>query len=141
MNRFERRAAKSKSNRARNLNGTAIMDALGAVAHILIERANHDYNQTNNSLESMRFLIQQSNLQRMHYEQLLTIREQFEEAIGRKYAFDFPQGLMSMMFDIEEMLKTHDVPQNVRVMCGLLDTLIGELGQNVGALKFIQLKA
>jgi hypothetical protein len=139
MNRFERRAAKSKSNRARNLNHTVIMDALGAVAHILIDRANHDYNQTNDSLESMRFLIQQNNLQHMHYEQLLVIREQFEQSIGRKYAFDFPQGPMSMMFDIEEMLKNHNVPQNVRVICGLLDTLIGELGQRVGAIQVFQL--
>jgi hypothetical protein len=37
------------------------------------------------------------------------------------------------------MLKNHNVPQNVRVICGLLDTLIGELGQRVGAIQVFQL--
>jgi hypothetical protein len=139
MNRFERRAAKSKNTKVRSLSQEAIMQALDAVADILITKSQQDYTQTNNSLEAMRFLIQSNNLQYTHYEQLLVIREQFELSIGRAYKFEFPQGPMSMMFDLQEMLKFNGVPQNVRIICGLLDTLIGELGQNVGALRFVSI--
>ena len=103
---------------------------------VLAEDPAHGYNQSQNTRDAAVMLIDKHNLNRNHYQQILEIREGFNQALEKKYGFELAFGLGSFLQDIDVVLKQHKVPQDIQVATGLLDTVVAVLGMRVGAIKF-----
>lgn len=103
---------------------------------ILKENPLHGYGQSDLSLYIAKQIIQHHSLGRSDFDQLISYRERFEQALTKKYGIDLACGVDAFLQDQEAHLKDCEVPQHIRVMCGLMDTLISVLAVRSGAIKF-----
>jgi hypothetical protein len=137
MGQAKVRAAEIAKIKESNINTDQFLFLLNKIADIVIvEDADHGYNQSKNSRDAAVMLVDKHNLTRKHYQQILEIRESFNQAAGKKYGFELAFGLGSFLQDIDAVLKQHQVPQNIQIVLGLLDTIVAVLAVRVGAVKF-----
>ena len=133
---MQERAKAKKQDNEPNLNESNTLSLLEKVA-TLLEKHNpeQDYNQTQISRETASTVIDHYGLKHKHLNQLMVFREKFEQGLTKKYSVKLATGLSAFTQDQEQTLKQHNVPQNVRVISGLLDTLIYTLAFKCGAVK------
>jgi len=137
MGQAKVRAKEINQLKANHINADQFLFLLNKIADIVVvEDSKHGYNQSKNSRDAALMLIDKHNLTRKHYEQILEIREGFNQATGKKYGFELAFGLGSFLQDIDVVLKQHKVPQNIQIVLGLLDTIVAVLAVRVGAIKF-----
>jgi len=130
-----RRQAQSKPQR--HINEHKFTELMVRVVDLMLtENPKHDYGQTELSLDTAKQVIQHHSLGRGEFEQLIGFRDRFEQALTTKYGVELATGAGAFMQDQEAHLKSRGVPQNIRVLCGLMDTLISVLAVRSGAIKF-----
>jgi hypothetical protein len=137
MGQAKVRAKEINQLKANNINTDQFLFLLNKIAGVVVlEDATHGYNQSTLTRNAAVMLIDKHNLTHKHYEQILEIRESFNQALGKKYGFELTFGLGSFLQDIDAVLKQHAVPQNIQIATGLMDTIVAVLGMRVGAVKF-----
>lgn len=137
MGQAKLRAKEINQLKANNINADQFLFLLNKIAGVVVmEDSKHGYNQSTLTRDAAVMLIDKHNLTRKHYEQILEIRERFNQATGKKYGFELAFGLGSFLQDIDAVLKQHQVPQNIQIALGLLDTIVAVLAVRIGAVKF-----
>ena len=133
---MQERAKAKKQDNEPNINESNVIDLLSRLSAVLLkENSQQDYNQTDHSLYAALSMIKKYDLKSKHLNQLMVFREKFEQGLTKKYSVKLATGLSAFAQDQEQTLKQHNVPQNVRVISGLLDTLIYTLAFKCGAVK------
>ena len=125
---------------SKTINERVFLDMVNAAASIILTHyPEHDYNQSNESLQSVNMMIILYEFDRNHFQQLLQIRANFEKGLKKRYGVKLPTGIAGMTADPQTILTKHKVPQNLRVVSGFLDTLISQLGMRIGAINITYL--
>ena len=137
MGQAKVRAKEIEQLKSSTINTDQFLFLLNKITDVIVaEDSTHGYNQSKNSHDAAVMLIDKHNLNRNHYQQILEIRESFNQACGKKYGFELAFGMGSFLQDIDVVLKQHGVPQNIQILLGLLDTIVAVLAVRVGAVKF-----
>lgn len=136
------RARKAKAQHAKfRIDEKIFLDCLLALSHKLVElNPEQDYAQTDNTLFAAKHMIEKDKLTRTDLEQIIKFRETFEQALTKKYGVTLSLGLSAFTQNQEDALKSQAVPQHLRVLSGLLDTLIATLAFRTGTIKFHNMK-
>jgi hypothetical protein len=117
-----------KTSAVRTINEQEMTKVLAKMANILIEEdPTIGYDSNRNMRSASKATIQAYNLKANDLQGLLVYREKFEAVIDKTYKIDRGTGLSSMMQDLGAHYKEQGVTQIEQVMCGLLDSIIGEL--------------
>ena len=103
---------------------------------ILTQNPNHGYNQTDDSLKAAKMIIEHNNLTSKYLPQLQNYVNTVDQGIEMKYGISLSKGVGAFFQDFEEGMKENGVPQNIRVMVGLLDTLTSVMALRGGLIKF-----
>jgi len=94
-----------------------------------------DYCQTPKMTEAATMMAQKFGvLSTPNWEALLTYRCNLEAGTAKTFDVDFVSGVGAFMWDPEQAMKDKNVPQDLRVMHGLLDLVIVKLGMLNGAI-------
>ena len=132
------KARKTKAQQPKfRINEKTFLDCLLAISHKLVQHTpEQDYGETDNTLFTAKHMIEKDKLTRTDLEQIIKFRETFEQALTKKYGVKLSVGLSAFCQDQESALKSAAVPQHLRVLSGLLDTLIATLAFRTGAIQF-----
>ena len=103
---------------------------------ILEDNPQHDYGQTDHSLTVAKLIVENYTMGQKELTQLISFRERFEQGLSNQYGVELATGMGAFVQDQEAHLKSQNVPQNIRVLSGLLDTLISVVAVRTGAIEF-----
>jgi len=121
----------------RNINDFELIKAITKLSTVLINNDSaQDYTATKNSEYAAKQFASAFDFTVDHYEQLLQLRQVFDESLQSKYNVDLMCGISAFTQDVEADMRKAKVPQKVRVMAGLFDSIVVAVGVKVGAVEF-----
>lgn len=128
----------SKRNATRVLDPQKFVDLLGQLSVLMIQvQADQDYNTTANMEHAAEHVLKKiGTLSQRRVEELEIIREAGDYSIKQKFQVELPMGIEALTADPEQILKSHGVPQHLRVMMGLLDLIMAKVYRHTGRIQF-----
>jgi hypothetical protein len=90
------------------------------------------------SLDIAKMILGHYNIAGSNYNQMLKFRDTFEAGINKKFKTNLFTGANAFMVDTESVMKSAGVPKNIRVLSGLLDTLIAVISIRSGFTKIVK---
>jgi hypothetical protein len=138
---MQARAKARKQPQVTGINEQKFLELMFQMADTMIaQEPTQDYKQTEMSLDIAKMIVGHYGIAGSNYNQMLKFRDTFEAGINKKYKTNLFTGLTAFMVDTESVMKQAGVPKNIRVMSGLLDTLIAVISIRSGFTKFVQVK-
>jgi hypothetical protein len=138
---MQARAKARKQPQTTGINEQKFLELMFKMADTMIaQEPTQDYKQTEMSLDIAKMIVGHYNIAGSNYNQMLKFRDTFEAGINKKYKTNLFTGLTAFMVDTESVMKSAGVPKNIRVLSGLLDTLIAVISIRSGFIKFVQVK-
>lgn len=120
------------------INFTELKNGLTKMSVVLLHyHPDQDYNMTPAMDEAATQLSAKfGRLSAANFNALLEFRVKMEQCTTDNFGVDFENGVAALMWDTEEAMKRCNVPQPARVLHGLLDLVIGRVGQQSGVIQF-----
>jgi len=137
MTSFNQSKHNEKPIKIRRFNETVFTDMLTEMSGVLVkEFPAHDYNLTPTLQDLVTMMVRDTGLNNL--EQLMSYRVKYSDLLKKRYGVEFATGLNEFGHDFEKLLKQHNVPQNIRVFCGMLDTFITVVADVYGTNKALK---
>jgi len=137
-----RARARKQQAQSMGINEQKFLELLFKMADTMISQdPSQDYKQTEMSLDIAKMILGHYNIAGANFKQMLKFRDTFEAGINKKYKTNLFTGLNAFMVDTESVMKQAGVPKNIRVMSGLLDTLIAVISIRSGFTKIVKVTA
>ena len=134
---MQARAKARKQQAQQNLNHFKVTEMLDKMAQVMIKHdPEQDYNQTQMSLDIAKQIVGHYKIG-SNFQDMLVFRENFEQGIKRTFGIELATGPSAFLQDQQTAMIQAGVPQQIRVMSGLLDTLITVIAMRSGAVKFM----
>jgi hypothetical protein len=134
MTSFNQSKHNEKPIKIRRFDETVFTDMLTVMSGILIkEFPAQDYNLTPALKDIVTLMARDTGLNNI--DQLMSYRAKYSDLLKKRFGVEFATGLTAFGHDFEELLKQHNVPQNDRVFCGMLDTFITVVAKTYGTNK------
>lgn len=126
----------------KGINEQKFLELMFKMADTMITQdPSQDYKQTEMSLDIAKMIVGHYGIAGSNYQQMLKFRDTFEAGINKKFKTNLFTGGNAFMVDTEAVMKSASVPKNIRVMSGLLDTLIAVISIRSGFTKIIKMEA
>jgi len=137
-----RARARKQQAQSMGINEQKFLELMFKMADTMISQdPSQDYKQTEMSLDIAKMILGHYNIAGANFKQMLKFRDTFEAGINKKYKTNLFTGLNAFMVDTESVMKQAGVPKNIRVMSGLLDTLIAVISIRSGFTKIVKVTA
>jgi hypothetical protein len=139
---MQARAKATKKKVVNGINEQKFLELMFKMADTMIaQNPTQDYKQTEMSLDIAKMIVGHYGIAGTEYNQLLKFRDTFEAGINKKFKTNLFTGLTAFMVDTESVMKSAGVTKSIRVMVGLLDTLIAVISIRSGFIKIGNVKA
>ena len=139
---MQARAKATKKKVVNGINEQKFLELMFKMADTMIaQNPTQDYKQTEMSLDIAKMIVGHYGIAGTEYNQLLKFRDTFEAGINKKFKTNLFTGLTAFMVDTESVMKSAGVTKSIRVMVGLLDTLIAVISIRSGFIKIVNVKA
>ena len=139
---MQARAKVRKQSQTTGINEQKFLELMFKMADtMIVQDPSQDYKQTEMSLDIAKMILGHYNIAGPNYNQMLKFRDTFEAGINKKFKTNLFTGGNAFMVDTEAVMKSAGVPKNIRVMSGLLDTLIAVISIRSGFTKIVQVEA
>ena len=139
---MQARAKATKKKVVNGINEQKFLELMFKMADTMIaQNPTQDYKQTEMSLDIAKMIVGHYGIAGTEYNQLLKFRDTFEAGINKKFKTNLFTGLAAFMVDTESVMKSAGVTKSIRVMVGLLDTLIAVISIRSGFIKIGNVKA
>jgi hypothetical protein len=137
----DRAKARRQQLQVTGINEEKFLELMFKMADTMIKQdPNQDYTQTETSLDIAKMIVGHYNIAGSNFNQMLKFRDTFEAGINKNYNTNLFTGINAFMIDTESVMKQASVPKNIRVMSGLLDTLIAVISIRSGFTKFVKME-
>lgn len=134
-----RAKARKQPIKVTGINEQKFLELMFKMADTMIaQEPTQDYKQTEMSLDIAKMILGHYNIAGSNYQQMLKFRDTFEAGINKKFKTNLFTGANAFMIDTESVMKSAGVPKNIRVMSGLLDTLIAVISIRSGFTKIVK---
>ena len=134
-----RAKARRQQLQVTGINEEKFLELMFKMADTMIKQdPNQDYTQTEASLDIAKMIVGHYNIAGSNFNQMLKFRDTFEAGINKNYNTNLFTGINAFMIDTESVMKQASVPKNIRVMSGLLDTLIAVISIRSGFTKIVK---
>lgn len=138
---MQARAKASKKKVVNGINEQKFLELMFKMADTMIaQNPTQDYKQTEMSLDIAKMIVGHYGIAGTEYNQLLKFRDTFEAGINKKFNTNLFTGLTAFMVDTESVMKSAGVPKDIRVLSGLLDTLIAVISIRSGFTKIVKVE-
>lgn len=137
---MQARAKATKKKVVNGINEQKFLELMSKMADTMIaQNPTQDYKQTEMSLDIAKMIVGHC-IAGPNFNQLLKFRDTFEAGINKKFKTNLFTGLTAFMVDTESVMKSAGVTKSIRVMVGLLDTLIAVISIRSGFTKIVNVK-